>query len=439
MHKIKEIDMLNPSFYSNPNIVVDLYDYDIGKMFDRLSDPEIINIANMLDDKKLSRVIPKSKKKLHILEILPERRRSLLNEMDIFFLKKIVKLDNNNYNFLSTEKREMLDDVIDYGNYYMSFYITDKFNKCYIDETKEEILSHMVYRTNYLFITDRDNKYLGMAKISDYIKDFDLNRAMKKSYPVFSKKDRVSEFFIINEKYHLEGYPILDKHGKLYGVIDYRGIEDLVNEELIDDYYKLAGFTDIERYNVKDNISLQKRLPWQFISLILSFLLSIMLTGFFERTNYPVLFIWIVPVLYIAGVCASNSLGATVRILEHKRLKFKERNKLVRHEFEKGLVIGIVSAIIVFVVFYFYQQITHRAIIETQFFTTDALLISLIMALIYLVTIFEATSIGVLVPVIISRLKYDFSIASMPFISTITDIVSSFIFFGFSYIVFHFI
>ena len=198
MHKIKEIDMLTPSFYSNPNIVVDLYDYDIGKMFDRLSDSEIINIASMLDDKKLSRVIPKSKKKLHILEILPERRRSLLNEMDIFFLKKIVKLDNNNYNFLSTEKREMLDDVIDYGNYYMSFYITDKFNKCYIDETKEEILSHMVYRTNYLFVTDRDNKYLGMAKISDYIKDFDLNRAMKKSYPVFSKKDRVSEFFIIN-------------------------------------------------------------------------------------------------------------------------------------------------------------------------------------------------------------------------------------------------
>ena len=164
-----------------------------------------------------------------------------------------------------------------------------------------------------------------------------------------------------------------------------------------------------------------------------------MLTGFFERTTYPVLFIWIVPVLYIAGACASNSLGATVRILEHKRLKFKERNKLVRHEFEKGLVIGIISAIIVFVVFYFYQQITHRAIIETQFFTTDALLISLIMALIYLVTIFEATSIGVLVPVIISRLKYDFSIATMPFISTITDIVSSFIFFGISYIIFHFI
>ena len=46
MHKIKEIDMLTPSFYSNPNIVVDLYDYDIGKMFDRLSDSEIINIAS---------------------------------------------------------------------------------------------------------------------------------------------------------------------------------------------------------------------------------------------------------------------------------------------------------------------------------------------------------------------------------------------------------
>ena len=43
MHKTKEIDMLNPSFFKNPKIVIDLYDFDIARMIDKLDDNAGLN------------------------------------------------------------------------------------------------------------------------------------------------------------------------------------------------------------------------------------------------------------------------------------------------------------------------------------------------------------------------------------------------------------
>ena len=50
MHKTKEIDMLNPSFFKNPKIVIDLYDFDIARMIDKLDDNSRLEICNILPD-----------------------------------------------------------------------------------------------------------------------------------------------------------------------------------------------------------------------------------------------------------------------------------------------------------------------------------------------------------------------------------------------------
>ena len=437
MHKTKEIDMLNPSFFKNPKIVIDLYDFDIARMIDKLDDNSRLEICNILPDDKLSRIIPKCRCRIHLLELLGDRRSKVLNVMDIFYLKKIILKDNRNYNYLNKDLKEKLDDVINDGNQLLSFYITDRFLKCNIHDKKEDILRNIKVRRNNIYVVDDDNMYLGFIKISDLLnlKDNDLSKILKTHYPFFRSNDYVSKFLIINDKYHLEGYPVIDDSGKLLGVIDRRGIMDLINEELYDDYDKLAGLTHRLKYSDNDQKLLQKRLPWLIVAFIINFLLAMWLQMFRDRVIVsPFLVLYQVMILNIGQAVAFNTLGATNRVLEHKSLDPDSLVRFTFKEFRKGIIIAFVLSIITFIVLYFYFSITKKPIISDIFYISDAIRFSLTISVVMIIVILESTIIGFSAPIIINRLKLDFSLSSMIFVSVISDLFSIFIFYAGVYI-----
>ena len=67
--------------------------------------------------------------------------------------------------------------------------------------------------------------------------------------------------------YSEDSIPVLDNDNRLLGVITSANIVDLVDDEMGDDYAKLAGLTAEEDLNEPLRESMKKRMPWLVILL----------------------------------------------------------------------------------------------------------------------------------------------------------------------------
>ena len=82
--------------------------------------------------------------------------------------------------------------------------------------------------------------------------------------------------------YSEDSIPVLSKEKQLLGVITSEDIVDIVDDEMGEDYAKLAGLTAEEDLKETTVQSMKKRLPWLIILLFLGVLVS-SVVGMFEN------------------------------------------------------------------------------------------------------------------------------------------------------------
>lgn len=102
--------------------------------------------------------------------------------------------------------------------------------------------------------------------------------------------DLIDECIENLKDYSEDSIPVLDNDNRLLGVITSANIVDLVDDEMGDDYAKLAGLTAEEDLNEPLKESMKKRMPWLVILLALGMIVS-SVVGIFEKvvTNLPII------------------------------------------------------------------------------------------------------------------------------------------------------
>ena len=86
--------------------------------------------------------------------------------------------------------------------------------------------------------------------------------------------DLIDECIEDLKDYSEDSIPVLDNDNRLLGVITSANIVDLVDDEMGDDYAKLAGLTAEEDLNEPLRESMKKRMPWLVILLALGMIVS---------------------------------------------------------------------------------------------------------------------------------------------------------------------
>lgn len=69
--------------------------------------------------------------------------------------------------------------------------------------------------------------------------------------------------------YEEDSIPVLTQDKKIAGILTSSDIVELVDDEMGDDYAKLAGLTEEEDLNEPTIVSMKKRLPWLIALLFL--------------------------------------------------------------------------------------------------------------------------------------------------------------------------
>ncbi len=283
-----------------------------------------------------------------------------------------------------------------------------------------------------LYVVDDENTYLGAIDLKELIiarKDVDLSSITMTSYPYVYANEQIEDCISRLVDYSEDSIPVLDSDNKLQGVLISQDITELVDEELGDDYAKLAGLSSEEDLNEPLKESIKKRLPWLIILLGLGLIVS-SVVGIFEGViaSLPLIIAFQSLVLDMAGNVGTQSLAVTIRVLMDENINGRQQARLIGKEARVGLVNGLILGILSFLfIGLFLAVIKGQPLLlsfSVSFCTGAALLAAMLLSSLS----------GTIVPLVFKKLHVDPAVASGPLITTINDLVAVVSYYGLAWI-----
>lgn len=249
------------------------------------------------------------------------------------------------------------------------------------------------------------------------------------SYPYVVDHEKISECIERIKEYAEDSIPVLNDLGNILGIITAQDIVEAVDEEMGDDYAKLAGLTAEEDLVEATNASMKKRLPWLVILLFLGMGVS-SVVGVFENVVavLPIVICFQSLILDMAGNVGTQSLAVTIRVLMDENLTTKQKILLVGKEMRVGLANGLFLGVLAFIFIGLYIVIFKHNPLHNAFLISGCVGISLIVSMVI------SSMVGTLIPMFFQKVKIDPAVASGPLITTINDLVAVMTYYGLAWI-----
>lgn len=205
-----------------------------------------------------------------------------------------------------------------------------------------------------IYVVDENRTFYGAIDLKDLIiarEGTPLSDLTATSYPYVYAKESIEDCVEQIKQYSEDSVPVLDEQNKLLGVITAADFMRVVDDELGEDYAKLAGLSAEEDLNEPVRKSVLKRLPWLFILLGLGLCVS-GVVGLFEAVVAQVTIVICFQslILDMAGNVGTQSLAVTIRVLMDEKLKGRQKLFLVLKESRVGLANGLILGLASFAV-----------------------------------------------------------------------------------------
>ncbi len=303
-----------------------------------------------------------------------------------------------------------------------------------VKEAMRELVSQAKKNDNIatIFVTDENEEYYGAIDLKDLItaeSDVPLEELIVTSFPYVYAHESIDDCIEKLKDYSEASIPVLDNSNSLLGVITAQSLIEVVDDEMGEDYARLAGLTAEEDIKEPLIMSIRKRLPWLIALLGLGLLVS-SVVGVFEQVVAQLTLIMAFQslILDMAGNVGTQSLAVTIRVLVDENLSFGQKLRLVLKETRVGLFNGIIlgSVSIIFVGLYI-MLIKHHDF-GFSFAVSGCIGTALLVAMVV------SSAVGTLIPLFFKRIKVDPAVASGPLITTVNDLVAVVTYYGLSWI-----
>lgn len=302
------------------------------------------------------------------------------------------------------------------------------------DLTIKEAMKSLVHQAaendniSKLYTLNEDGTFYGAVDLKDLIvarKDTELEDLIVTSYPYVYATQTVESCIEELKDYSEDSIPVLDDDQRLLGVITSQDIVEVVDEELGEDYARLAGLTAEEDLREPLLHSMGKRIPWLIVLLFLGLGVSAVV-GLFEGvvSSLTMIVCFQSLTLSMAGNVGTQSLAVTIRVLMDEQISGRECLSLIFKEVRVGLVNGTVLGAASTGLIGLYIWLVKDYTAAFSFATSGCIGLSMALAM----TVSGLT--GTLVPMLFKKLKVDPAVASGPLITTINDLVAVVTYYG---------
>jgi magnesium transporter len=241
----------------------------------------------------------------------------------------------------------------------------------------------------------------------------DLIEEDRRRVSVMDDQEEVARLF---GKYNLVAAPVIDTANRLVGVITIDDVVDVIEEEAEEDIKALGGVTSDEE--LSDNVwtIARGRFNWLLVNLATAFLASSVLGLFEGQLEKMVALAVLAPIVASqGGNAATQTMTVAVRALATRELGSGNALRVVLREALVGLVNGLAFAVI-------------TGVAAVAWFRIPGL--GIVIGLAMICNLIAGALGGILVPMVLERVRADPAVASGTFVTTITDVVGFFSFLG---------
>lgn len=442
--EIVDIIKLSHSMEEMREKLRDYHDNDIAQSFECLNRAERNLLYSALDAKWMAEIISYiDNPAMYVEEIGIEKLAEIINEMEA---DDAVDLWEDIDESVKVKLRPMIDDetktnirlINSYDEDEVGSLITTNYIRIRKDLSIRQAMHELVKQAGEndnittLYVIDDSKRFCGAIDLKDLIiarENVPLDSLISYAYPYLMDHEKISESIEKIKDYAEDSLPVLNEDKRIVGIITAQDVVEAVDDELGEDYAKLAGLSAEEDLNETTKESIKKRLPWLVVLLFLGMGVSTVV-GAFEGVVaiLPVVICFQSLILDMAGNVGTQSLAVTIRVLMDENLDRKDKFRLVGKEMRVGFCNGSLLGILALVCLGLYITLFKG------YALTSALLISGCVGISLLVAIIISSLVGTLVPLLFHKVKIDPAVASGPLITTVNDLVAVITYYGLAWL-----
>jgi len=439
----KELVALLRSGESREKIAEELTNYhdnDISNALDEIDENERKVLYHILGDERVSEIfayLDDPGKYLGELEL--ERAADIIENMDADDAVDILdevdeEVRKQLIELIDEESKEDIQLICSYQDNEMGSMMTTNFIEIERVLTIKQAMRSLIAQAeendniSTLFVKDSDGTFYGAIDLKDLIVArtyMDLESLITQSFPYVRDHETISECIERLKDYAEDSIPVLNDKNELIGVITAQDIVEAVDDELGDDYAKLAGMTEEAELEEPLKESIKKRLPWLVVLLALSMCVSTV-TSLFEGViaQLAIIVSFQSVILGMSGNVGTQSLAVTIRLLMDENLETKQKFNMIFKEMRIGFSNGLILGILSFVFIGSYLCMLKGKTMEYAF------AISLCAGAALLIAMTISSIVGTAVPMFFKKINVDPAVASGPLITTVNDLIGVVTYYG---------
>ena len=338
---------------------------------------------------------------------------------------------------VSEEQRKAINRFLSYPENSAGSIMTIEYCEFHEGMTAEEAMRE-IKRTGLdketiytLYVLDAQRKLIGTVPLRRLIladNDTRIETLVNPNFICVGTLDDQESVAETVRKYDIMNVPVVDKEGRLVGIITADDIMDVLEEEATEDIEKMNALLPSKNEYMKTGILklVANRLPW-LLFMMVSGIFTGLIIEHFEGTlttlaDVGVALTACIPMLMdTGGNCGSQASTLAIRGLAVGDIEPSDALRILWREIR---VAGIVSVVLAAINFLIQIFVFRRA-------TLVALTVSMSMVC----TVLLSKSIGCTLPLLAKKLKLDPALMAAPLITTIVDACSLMILFMFASVV----
>ncbi|ASP27846.1 Mg2+ transport protein [Spiroplasma corruscae] len=449
------------------SLVEKYYPYDIAKALEEKDESIIILLLRLLTTDQSAELFPylepeiqenvislmNSKEINEIFEnIYSDDIVDILEEMPSNIVKKILRSS-------TPESREQLNTILKYDDDTVGSIMNVEYIRLRDNWTVEECINELkekkdiVEEQSFFFVVDKLNNLKGIVDIKSLlfesrdtlVSDITNERVIS----AYTRDDQESVIDLF-KKYELSIIPVTNSQNKLVGVVTFDDVFEVIEEEVTEDIQKMAAIRPTEDEYFKTSIwrMMKSRCIWLIILMTLATLTQTIVFLFLKlfiskdpniklmdiSSGLFYIILMVLPVTNVVSSTSGNSViqssTMVVRAISLKEVKTNDYWRVLWKELRVSLITGIVLVIINLIRSLIFYSIQFKGDVSSNivWYTIAITSVSLFLCLIF------SKLVGGTLPIMAKKFKWDPAIMASPILSTFIDIVSTSIFFGFTYI-----
>jgi magnesium transporter len=270
------------------------------------------------------------------------------------------------------------------------------------------------------YVIDADRRLLGAVSLRDLILAPSARRVeeLMVREVIFARvEDEQEDVAGMISKYDLLALPIINGGEKLVGIVTYDDAMDVVEQEATEDFHKAASVDHLET-SVRDagfRLLYRKRVFW-LVLLVFGNLFSGAGIAYFEDTiaAYVALVFFLPLLVGSSGNAGSQAATLMVRALATGDVELRDWGRMLGRELLVAGALGLTMAI----------AISGVGVIR------GGSEIAAVVAITMVTVVIIGSLIGMSLPFVLNRFRFDPATASAPLVATIADAVGVLVYFG---------